>query len=186
MNNNAPPSYLPKPQPAPPSYDSVVYPPQSTSNVYPNARSSSMLNVQSQRESMNSYASNQPVSYSNRGYMPSQSSMQSYPASSGSNPLNTLPSAKPAGDTGTSSSKVEIPVIEREVSSTTKIPEIPVHFPELDNLSIPQLERLLADPVAIKAHASSYASVESMMEMLAITKRSNQDRVAANLRMVSH
>lgn len=34
--------------------------------------------------------------------------------------------------------------------SKTKIPDLPIEFPELEKLSNSQLERLLADPMAIK------------------------------------
>lgn len=79
--------------------------------------------------------------------------MDTAPSSSNKVPIlsNEAPSRQRNSDLPTESkgSTLSKPDLDRNISKT-KTPDVPMEFPELEQLSDDQLERLLSDKVAIK------------------------------------
>eukprot|EP01031_Cornospumella_fuschlensis_P033865 gene33865-40974_t len=69
-----------------------------------------------------------------------------------------------------------------ESSSSIAMPEIPRHFPELENMTVMQLQRLLKDPVALEAHADRHvAALDMMRSMLEDLRKDNLSQATHNV-----
>lgn len=64
------------------------------------------------------------------------------------------------------------------------LPDIPQHFPELDELTEVQLERLLKDSVALDAHIAAMDSVQAMESLRDMQRETNTQTATKNLQLV--
>jgi len=77
------------------------------------------------------------------------------------------------------------PVVAKKRSvNKTDIPPIPSRYEELDDMTDLQLEKLLEDEVALKAHVKGHSMVEFMNEPLEQLRLSNKNDAAALLELV--
>jgi hypothetical protein len=61
------------------------------------------------------------------------------------------------------------------------LPDIPTHFPELDNLTEVQLERLLKESIAMDAHIAAMDSVHAMESLRDMQRETNSQFASNNL-----
>lgn len=64
------------------------------------------------------------------------------------------------------------------------LPDIPTQFPELEQLTDVQLERLLRDTVALDAHIAAMDSVQAMESLRDMQRETNAHAAARNIQTV--
>lgn len=72
-------------------------------------------------------------------------------------------------------------VSEDKSNMNINMPPLPNSFPELEDMTVEQLERLMKDSVALQAHVAQQQGVKSMESLLDQLKGSNYDMTVRNL-----
>ena len=70
-------------------------------------------------------------------------------------------------------------VSDAEVNSL--IPPIPSSFPELDEMTMSELQKIVDDPIALKSHVQNRTRVDTVRELKESIEKSNVDAATANL-----
>lgn len=188
------------------------YPPNQytnqSSNVNPSSFNQQPINsYQTQQPSPLQFNANSASMYSNTPAALPSPSLQTYPNTSSNSSVKQNTPQSALDNSVSMSSAVQIQSTQPQASlalnlppapgklvrnesesirTPLSIPDVPTSFPELDKLTTLQLERFLADAIALEVHVNAHPSVESMVTLRDQLRQSNYDHASKNVLMVNN
>mmetsp|Transcript_30100 Transcript_30100/g.66623 ORF Transcript_30100/g.66623 Transcript_30100/m.66623 type:complete len:367 (-) Transcript_30100:107-1207(-) len=86
-------------------------------------------------------------------------------------------------DVDIATAQMSLDAVEPPTMRGISMPSLPSSFPELETLTVTQLERLLSDEVSLEAQLSKVESINSMQTLIDQIKASNEEKARKTLKL---